>query len=80
MFTATPVRRQARHVLPGYPDFAGVRPLEAGDQAQRRRLAAARGAEQREELAVMHLEIELGDRDDVAEPPRHAEQFDRIHQ
>ena len=45
------VRRRARHVDAVEQDRAGVGPLEPGDQAQRRRLAAARRAEHREELA-----------------------------
>ena len=46
------VRRAARDVLAAERDAAGVGLLEAGDHAQRRRLARARRAEQREELAV----------------------------
>ena len=34
--------------------------LQAGDHAQRRRLAAARGADEDEELAVPDVEVELG--------------------
>ena len=41
--------------------------LEAGDHAQRRGLAAARGAEQREELARGDREVGVVDRDEVAE-------------
>ena len=44
------------------------RDLEAGDHAQRRGLAAARRAEQREELAVAIVEVDVVDGDDVAEP------------
>ena len=43
---------------------AGRRLLEAGDDAQRRRLAAARGAEHREELAAAHVEADVVDRGD----------------
>ena len=43
-----------------------VRLLEAGDHAQRRRLARARRAEQREELAVRDVQVDVVDRDDVA--------------
>ena len=39
------------HGLVGDDDLAGVRPLEPGEAAQRRGLAAARGAEQRDQLA-----------------------------
>ena len=41
--------------------------LEAADHPQRRRLAAARRAEQAEELAVLDLEIDVVDGDGVAE-------------
>ena len=40
--------------------------LEAGDDPQRRRLARARRAEQREELAVGDRQVDVVDRDDVA--------------
>src|SRR3954464_11083812 len=43
-----------------------VGPLEAGDQAQRRRLARARGAEQREDLAWEDVEAQAFERDHVA--------------
>ena len=35
---------------------------QAGEQAQDRRLAAARGAEQRQELAAPHFEVDAGQR------------------
>ncbi len=38
-----------------------------GDHPQRRRLAAAAGAEQREELPLGELEVELANGDDVVE-------------
>ena len=41
--------------------------LEAADHAQRRRLAAARRAEHREELAALDLERQVVDRGDVVE-------------
>ena len=44
----------------------GVGPLEAGDQPQRRRLAAARRAEHREELAARDLHVDAVDGDDLA--------------
>ena len=55
-------------VAPVELDAAGVGLLEAGDHPQRRGLAAARGAEQREELALSDLEVEAVDGDLVAEP------------
>ena len=48
-------------VGPRHP--AARRRAQAGDDAQRRRLAAARGAEQRHELARVHGEIEALERD-----------------
>ena len=57
-----------RRVMSSPPSViaAGVRLLEAGDHAQRRRLARARRAEQREELAVRDVQVDVVDRDDVA--------------
>src|SRR5215208_2177587 len=43
-------------------DLPRIGHLEPGDAAQRRRLAAPRRAEQREELAVLHLERDVVDR------------------
>ncbi len=57
------VRRQARHVPPAQLDEAPVRPLEACDQPEARRLARARGPEHREELAGPHLDVDMLDRD-----------------
>ena len=48
-------------------DLALGRLLEAGDHPQRRRLAAAARAEQREELALADREAELVDGGEVAE-------------
>ena len=42
-------------------DLAGADLLEAGDHPQRGRLAATRGADEDEELAVLDRERELGD-------------------
>ncbi len=44
------------------PDLAAVQRMEAGDQPEKRRLAAARGPEQREQLAVTDLEARAVDR------------------
>ena len=46
-------------------DAAGVGTFEAGDEPQQRRLARPRRAEQREELAFAHLEVDAVSRDDV---------------
>ena len=45
-----------RDVLAIEPDGAGRRQFQPGNHAQRRRLAAARGPQQAEELAVLHRE------------------------
>ena len=42
-------------------DRAGGRGLEAGDHAQRRGLAAAGGAEEGDELALLDVEVEVAD-------------------
>ena len=47
---------QPRHVASGDADRAGIGELQAGDQAQRGGLAAARGAEQHVERAFLGLE------------------------
>jgi hypothetical protein len=56
----------ARHVLPGERDATGVGHLEAGDHAQRRRLAAAGGPQQREELAGLHVDRDVARGVDLA--------------
>ena len=50
--------RHARQVLAVDDDPPGVRPVEAGDEAQRGRLAAAGRAEQRDELALLEREVD----------------------
>src|SRR3546814_15855071 len=57
-------------------DAAGGRVVEAGDLAQQRGLAAARGAEQREELALADLHGNLVEGGELAEPPGHAVDLD----
>jgi len=52
-------RRRAPHRLTVQEDLAGAGQLKAGDHAQRGGLAAAAGAEQREELAVANLECHV---------------------
>ena len=47
------------HRLAVDQDVAGVDVLEAGDGAQRRGLAAARGAEEDDELLVLHREVDV---------------------
>ena len=59
MFTSRRFGGSVGHVLAGEQDAAGVRGLEAAEHAQRRRLAAAGGAEQRDELAGLDGEVEV---------------------
>jgi hypothetical protein len=67
-----PERRQAGHVVAveQHPSLARV--LEAGHHAQRGGLAAARGAQQREELAARDVELHLAHGREVAEALRDA--------
>jgi hypothetical protein len=53
-----------------------VRVLEAGDDPQQRRLAAAAGTEQRRELAGGDGEVDVVERDEIAEALRHARDLD----
>ena len=57
-------------------DRARRRPLESGDHPQCGGLAAATGAEQREELAVPDRQIEVVDHGVLAELLAHADDFD----
>ena len=52
------------------PDLAGLWPEEPRDQAERRRLAAARRPEERDQLAGLHPEVEPFERRKVAIPLR----------
>jgi hypothetical protein len=61
------VRRRLRHVGPVEHDPPARRPLEARDHPQRRGLAAAGRADQREELARRHMHVDPVDRDRIAE-------------
>ncbi len=53
--------RQTRDLLVLNEDAAAVRRLEAGDQAQRRGLAAARRPQQGEDLAFLHRQRETAE-------------------
>jgi hypothetical protein len=57
---ATAAHRNARGVLVAEQDAAGARRLQAGDQAQKGRLARAGRTQQRHQLAGMNREIETG--------------------
>jgi hypothetical protein len=48
-------------------DAAGALRLEAGDDAQQRGLAAARRAQQADELALVDREADVAKRDEAAE-------------
>src|SRR5207245_2454107 len=73
------LRRKVRHAVISEVDVTGVRKLEAGDGAQGRRLAAPRRAEERHQLAVLDVEVEVVDGDDVTEALRQAAQRDGRH-
>ena len=67
------------HRLAVDQDVAFVDRLQAGDGAQRRRLAAARLAEQHDELVVLDLQIEVLDDLDGAEEFLDAAKLDLGH-
>jgi hypothetical protein len=67
MLTGPLVGRDAAHVLPVEQDAAGRRLLEAGEHAQQGGLAAARCAEQREELALIDRQRQIVDGGEIAE-------------
>jgi hypothetical protein len=60
-------------------DVALVDGLEAGDGAQRRRLAAARLAQEHDELVILDLEIDVLDDLDGAEELLDAAKLDLGH-
>ena len=75
-----PVRRHAGDVLPGQHDAAGQRREQAGHGAHRRRLAAARGPEQGDELALGHGQVQVLDRGaGLAVGQRQALEFEVVH-
>src|SRR5262249_49251383 len=53
--------------LPADQDFARCRLLQAGNDAQERRLAATRWTEQHQKLAVAHCQADAIDRNNIAE-------------
>src|SRR5262249_30533016 len=55
------VRRQAAHDTIAEADLPAVRLVEAGKQAKQRRLPAAGGAEEREQLSVADPELDAVD-------------------
>ncbi|MNR17165.1 hypothetical protein D3C85_1338090 [compost metagenome] len=54
-------------VLPAQHHLASIGALQAGDDAQQRGLAAARGAQQRGQLAFVEVERDVVQRDEIAE-------------
>ncbi|GAA1398776.1 hypothetical protein GCM10009613_53410 [Pseudonocardia kongjuensis] len=64
-------------IEPEQPDGAGVRRAEPLDQLQRRRLARAVGAQQPEDLAGVHDQVDAVDRDRAAVPEAEAAHLDR---
>ena len=64
---AARLRRQAAEVAAVDPDGPGVRREEARDHGERRRLAAAGGPQERDELPGCERELETVDRGDRAE-------------
>ena len=65
--------------LPSIDHPARGRPVEARDEAERGRLAAARRPEQRDELARRDVEIDPGEGDDLPEPAVQLLQLDVGH-
>jgi hypothetical protein len=70
------VGRQRRQVLAVHPDLAAGGLLEAREHAQQRGLAAARGAEQGEDLALPDVQADLVDGDEAVELLAHAVEAD----
>ena len=60
-------RRQPRDVAPGQFDAPGALHLEPGDDAQQRGLAAARGPEEADELALGDVQVDVAQRGEAAE-------------
>ncbi len=56
--------RQPGNVPAGHVDVPGVRVLQAGQQAKRSGLAAARGTEQCDQLPWLDGQVEIVERDD----------------
>ena len=59
--------------------FAGVRPLQPGQNPQQRRLARAVGADQADEFARDEVAVEPGERGALAEADDEAARFDAHH-
>ena len=59
--------------------FARVRPFEAGDDPQRRCLAAAARSEQGHELTGLDVEVDMVERDNRAERAAKSSELDGSH-
>ena len=62
-----PVRRRREQALALEAELAGVRPVQARDHVERRRLAGAVRADQPDDLALADVERDVVERDDPAE-------------
>ena len=71
LFRRRPARAELGQVLAVEDDRAGVRVLQAHDEAADRGLAAAGLAHHAERLAPRHLETDVGHRADAADPALH---------
>ena len=70
------IRGPVSHRLPFDEDLTRGWQLEAADHAQRRRLAATGRSQQRQELALAHVERDAVDRPHLAEGLEDVPQFD----
>ena len=71
-----PAGRHVGDVAAIEQDAAGIQPLQPGERAQRRGLAAARGAEQRDQLARRQIERQAVERADLAEAATQLDELD----
>src|SRR5260370_924602 len=61
------------------PKLAAARQIDAGEQEEARRLAAAGRAEKRDELAVVDRQVHVGNDFDVPEPLDDVAELDPCH-
>ena len=67
-----PFRPRPGHVGAGEAHRAGIRPVEAADQVEQRGFAGAIWADDADELAIGHVEVNAGHRRDALEAPDQA--------
>jgi hypothetical protein len=65
------VRRRPQQGLAVERDLARVGPVQTSDQVEHRRLAGAVGADQADDFPLGHVEADVVDGHDPAEPARH---------